>query len=54
MLALCCSYLVAWVIGNLSHVEGTVPSPYAGEPDRPVRIFATPQKYARALAIECL
>ena len=38
------TYLVAWVIGNMSHVEGSVPSPYPGQPARPVRIFATPQK----------
>ncbi|KAK9812504.1 hypothetical protein WJX73_004649 [Symbiochloris irregularis] len=42
------SYLVAWVIGNLSSVEGSVPSPYADQPDRPVRVFASPD-YAGSL-----
>lgn len=38
------TYLVAWIVGNLTFVESSVPSPYPGQPARPVRIYATPQK----------
>lgn len=37
------TYLVAWVVGNLSHVSGEAPSSIPGQPPRPVRVFGTPQ-----------
>lgn len=43
------TYLVAFIVGNLTHVSTTVPAPAgaaSGEP-RPVSIYGTPQRLAK-------
>ena len=38
---------MAWVVGNLSSMHGSVPSSIPGQLDRPVGVYGTPEKYAR-------
>ena len=38
------SYLVAFIVGNLTSVSGTVPYPHGAGPDRPVSIWGTPDR----------
>ena len=38
------SYLVAFIVGNLTSVSSTVPYPHGAGPDRSVSIWGTPDR----------
>ena len=41
------SYLVAFVVGKLESVSRNVPYPDGTQPDRPVSIYGTPDRWAK-------